>query len=79
MIFDVKMIGLVRKARFVAGGHLTDPHSEAVYSSGVTHESVRIMFLIAALNDLDILGADVQNAYINAKTEERVYNIADQS
>jgi hypothetical protein len=34
------------------------------------------MFLIAALNDLDILGADVQNAHINAKTEEHVYTIA---
>jgi hypothetical protein len=42
----------------------------------VTRESVRIMFLIAALNDLDVLGADVQNAYINAKTDERVYTIA---
>jgi len=25
MIFNVKMIGLVCKARFVTGGHLTDP------------------------------------------------------
>lgn len=49
--------------------------SEPVYSSGVTCESVRIMFLIAALNGLDILGADVQNAYVNAKTNERVYTI----
>jgi hypothetical protein len=48
--------------------------SEPVYSSGATCESVRIMFLIAALNDLDILGADVQNAF-NAKTDERVYTI----
>jgi len=29
-----------------------------------------------ALNDLDLLGADVQNAYINAKTEEKVYTMA---
>jgi len=42
----------------------------------VTRESVRIMFLVAALNNLDVLGADVQNAYINAKTEERVYTTA---
>ncbi len=34
------------------------------------------MFLIAALNGLDILGADVQNANIDAKTDERVYTIA---
>jgi hypothetical protein len=76
MIFNVKMIGLVRKARFVARGHLTDPPVESVYSSVVTRESVRIMFLVAALNGLDILGADVQNAYINAKTSEKVYTIA---
>jgi hypothetical protein len=76
MIFNVKMIGLVRKARFVAGGHLTDPPAESVYSSVVTRESVRIMFLIAALNNLEVLGADVQNAYINAKTSEKVYTTA---
>lgn len=76
MIFDVKMVGLVRKARFVAGGHKTDPPVESVYSSVVTRESVRIMFLIAALNGLEILGADVQNAYINAKTAEKVYTTA---
>jgi hypothetical protein len=73
IIFDIKMVGLICKARFVAGGHLTDPPVESVYSSVVTRESVRLMFLVAALNGLDILGADVQNAYINAKTNEKVY------
>jgi hypothetical protein len=34
------------------------------------------MFTIAALNDLDLLGADVQNAYINAPTKEKVYTTA---
>ncbi len=72
-IFDVKMVGLVRKARFVAGGHMADPPAESVYSSVVTRESVRIMFLITALNGLDLLGADVQNACINVKTDEEVY------
>jgi hypothetical protein len=76
MIFDIKMIGLVRKARFIAGVHLMDPPVESVYSSVVTRESVRIMFLIAALNELDIVGADVQNAYINAETKEKVYTTA---
>jgi hypothetical protein len=31
------------------------------------------MFTIAALNYLDLVGADVQNAYINAPTKEKVY------
>jgi Reverse transcriptase (RNA-dependent DNA polymerase) len=41
---------------------------------------VRIAFLIAALiaalNDLDIMSADVGNAYLNAKTSEKVYAMA---
>jgi hypothetical protein len=67
MIFDIKMVGLVREAQFVTGGHLTNPPSDSVYSNVVTRESVCIMFMIAALNGLELLGADVQNAYINAR------------
>jgi hypothetical protein len=54
IIFDVKM-DFTRKARFVTGGHKTDPPSFITYSSVVSRESVRIAFLLAALNDLDIL------------------------
>ena len=75
MIFDVKM-DLTRKARFVAGGHMTEPPKDSTYSSVVARDSVRIMFLVAALNGLDVLSADVQNAYLNAKTQEKVYFIA---
>jgi hypothetical protein len=65
-----------RKARFVAGGHKTDPPATLTYSSVVSRDSVRIAFLIAALNDLDILAADIGNAYINADVREKVYFIA---
>ena len=75
MIFDVKM-DLTRKARFVAGGHQTDTPKESTYSSVVTRDSVRIAFTIAALNDLQVLSADVQNAYLNAPTKEKVYTTA---
>jgi len=74
MIFDVKM-DLTRKARFVAGGHMTDPPTVLTYSSVVSRESVRIAFLVAALNDLDVLAADVTNAYLNAPTDEKFYTI----
>ena len=50
MIFDVKM-DLTRKARFVAGGHLTETPASITYSSVVSRDSVRLAFLIAALND----------------------------
>lgn len=76
MIFDIKPETLVRKARFVAGGHMTDPPRDSVYSSVVSRDSVRLFFLIAALNDLDVRACDVQNAYINAGTKEKVYFIA---
>ena len=75
MVFDIKS-DLTRKARFVAGGHQTDPPKESVYSSVVSRDSVRIAFMLAALNDLDVLSADVQNAYLNAPTKEKVYTTA---
>jgi hypothetical protein len=75
MIFDVKL-DLTRKARYVAGGHQTDPPKDMVYASVVSRDSVRLAFLLAALNDLNILAADVQNAYLNAPTTEKVYTTA---
>jgi hypothetical protein len=72
MIFDIKM-DFTRKARFVAGGHVTDPPSSITYSSVVARDSVCLAFLIAALNDLDILSADIGTAYLNAPTREKVH------
>ena len=53
-----------------------DPPKDMVYASVVSRDSVRLAFLLAALNDLDILAADVQNAYLNAPTTEKVYTTA---
>jgi len=75
MIFDVKC-DLTRKARFVAGGHWTQASSQLTYSSVVTRESIRIAFLIAALNGLDILAADIGNAYLQAPVREKVHTTA---
>ena len=72
MIFDIKF-DFTRKARFVAGGHLTRPPTSLTYSSVVSRDSVRIAFLLAALNDLDVLAADIGNAYLNAPCREKVY------
>ena len=46
------------------------------YSSVVSRESVRIAFMVAALNNLDILIADIGNAYLNADCHEKMYTIA---
>ena len=62
LIFDVNM-DLTRKARYVAGGHLTDSPSSMTYASLVCRETVRIAFLVAALSDLTVLAGEIKNAY----------------
>jgi hypothetical protein len=66
MIFDVKMT-LERKARYVAGGHQTEPTKDITFASVVSRDSIRIAFLVAALNDLDVLSADISGAYLRRK------------
>lgn len=72
LIFDVKF-SLERKARYVAGGHLNSVPPAMTYASVVSRDSVRIMFLLAALNDLNVKMCDIGNAYLNAETRERVW------
>ena len=69
MIFDVKT-DLSRKARLVAGGHLTDPQKDSVHSSTVSRDSVFITFTINALNGLEVLAGNVQNAFFNAPMKQ---------
>jgi hypothetical protein len=42
----------------------------------VTRDSIRIALTLAALNDLKVVSADVQGAYLNAPTKEKVYTIS---
>ena len=77
MIFDIKMgENCRRKARMVAGGHTTSTPPSITYSSVVSRDSVRIALTIAALNDLKVLGCDIQNAYLTAKCREKIWTIA---
>ena len=39
----------------------------------VSHDSVRLAFLIAGLNDLDVLAGDVTNVYLNASCREKIW------
>ena len=74
MIFDVKLgENFRRKARFCADGHKTEAPTSVTYSTVVSRDSVRIILLIAALNDLDILSGDIQNAYLTAPNREKVW------
>ena len=74
IIFDVKM-DFMRKARYVLDGHRTDDPQGSTYAGVVSRESVRIAFTYAALNGIDIMTADVLNAYLQAPASEKHYII----
>ena len=76
LVFDICLDGLVQKARLVAGGHVTETPASITYSSIVLRDSVRIAFLVAALNDLDVMVADIGNTYLNTPCQEKVYMVA---
>jgi hypothetical protein len=73
-VFDVKLEeDFRRKARYCADGHKTKSPASVTYSTVVSRDSVRIILTIAALNDLQVLGADVQNAFLTAPCKEKVW------
>ena len=73
MVFDVK-ITLDRKCRLVADGHRVEEQpKENTYSSVPSRDTVRLFFLLAALNDCDVMAADIQNAYLTAPIAEKYY------
>jgi hypothetical protein len=72
VIFDVKM-NFDRKCRFVANGSHTDIPQAVTYSCVVDRDSVRLAFLIAAINGLEISSCDIGNAYLNAPCREKIW------
>jgi hypothetical protein len=75
MIFDVKMT-LEQKAWYMASRHKMEPPKDITFASVVTRDSTIIAFLVAALNDLEVLSADISGAYLNANAAEKVYTEA---
>ena len=75
--FDVKQSGK-HKACFVAGGHMTNPAKDSIYSGVVGLRSLHIISFLAELNGLELMAADVGNAYLEACTKEKVCFIAGQ-
>ena len=64
------------KARLVADGHLTDVPIDSVYSGVVSLRGLRLLIFLAELNNLKLWSTDIDNAYLEATTNERVYIIA---
>jgi hypothetical protein len=77
LVLDVKLGENYRwKARYCADGHKPGAPASVTYSTVVSRNSVRILLTLAALNDLDVLGADVQNAFSTATNKEKCWIIA---
>ena len=77
MIFDVKFgENFRRKGCLVAGGHMTETPATLTYSSVVSCDSIRIALTIAALNNLQVMSCDIQNAYLTADCREKIWTYA---
>ena len=76
LIYDCKFDGR-RKCRLVLGGHRTPEVSpDEVYSGVVSMETVRMAFVLGALNNLEVCAADISTAFLYGITREKVYIVA---
>ncbi len=76
MIFDIKQEDLRYKARLVMGGHVVDSSAHTTYSSTISDISVRLLFLIATQNNLELMVGDVGNAFPTAPCAEKIWSTA---
>ena len=71
MIFDAKMEYFRRKARLVVGVHVMEPPATIPYVIVVLRDKVRIAMILAALNDLPVKVADIQNTYTTVPVTDK--------
>ena len=50
-----------RKARLVVGCHFINPNTSKIYSGVASIEHVSLIILLADLNDLEVIAADIGN------------------
>ena len=60
------------KARLVANDHLKPDPIEIMSSGVVSLRNVRLLIFLGKLSNLDIWGADIGNAYLEAFTDEKL-------
>ena len=64
------------KARLVADGSLTPVPVENIYSGVVSPRHIRLVIFLGVLNNLELWGADIGNAYLEAYAQEKLFIIA---
>ena len=73
MVFYIKKDGnFTRKAQLVENGHNADAPASITYSSVASREIVRIYFLIASLNELDICACYIGKTYLKTNFREKL-------
>ena len=75
LVFAVKFDGR-HKARLVADGHLNPEPIENIYSGVVSLRNLRLIIFLGKLNNLELWGADIGSAYLEAFTDEKLYIVA---
>jgi len=73
-IYDAKK-GFTHNAIYIARG-VTDMPAGMCYLSNMPHESTRIVFFIATLNELEIVAFDISNDHLNTPFYEKIYFVA---
>ena len=74
MCFDVKW-DRRHKARLVTGRNWTAPDFQHDFNGTLLPESIRIGLFMAAHSKLDVVIANISNAYLYTTTREKVYTI----
>ena len=71
--FAVKYDGRHIARLVVADVHLTSEPVESIYSGVVSVRNLRIVIFLGILNNLEVWGAAIDNAYLEAITEGKIY------
>lgn len=71
-VYDIKM-DFTKKARWVKVGHLTASTGRSSNTGVVSRESVWIVLMYAAMNNLNVTCGNMKSAYLSAPTSEKYY------
>ena len=72
LIFDVNK-DFLRKAWMFEDRAMTQALSSLTYYSIVSRDSVNLTFLIAELNDMNIMACKIVNAYLNTPCRDKIW------
>ena len=76
MIFDIKQQDMRYKARLVMGRNVIDSPKYSTFLSTIENLSVKLLFLVAVQNGLDLMCGDIGNAFPTAPCAEKIWSTA---